>query len=33
VPSGVPASAVLEIRGGRADELGIKAGDTVEWPH
>jgi len=33
VPAGEPVAAVLEIRGGRAAELGIKAGDTVDWPH
>ncbi len=26
-----PTSAVFEIRGGRAAELGIEPGDTVEW--
>lgn len=31
VPSGEPVTAVLEIRGGRAAELGIKPGDRVEW--
>ena len=29
--SGEPVAAVLEIRGGRAAELGIKPGDRVEW--
>lgn len=31
VPSGEPVSAVLELRGGRAAELGIRQGDKVEW--
>jgi uncharacterized membrane protein (UPF0127 family) len=31
VPSGEPVSAVLELRGGRAAELGIGEGDTVSW--
>jgi uncharacterized membrane protein (UPF0127 family) len=33
VPSVEPVAAVLEIAGGRSAELGIKAGDTVEWQH
>lgn len=32
VPAPGPVSAVLEIAGGRSAELGITAGDTVEWP-
>jgi uncharacterized membrane protein (UPF0127 family) len=32
VPSGEPVSMVIEIRGGRATELGIKEGDTVNPP-
>ena len=31
IPSGVPVSGVLELRGGRAAELGIKEGDSVTW--
>ena len=31
VPGGEPVAAVLEIRGGRAAELGIREGDRVEW--
>ena len=33
VPSGEPIAAVLEIRGGRTAELGIREGDKVEWGH
>jgi uncharacterized membrane protein (UPF0127 family) len=32
VSSGEPVTAVLEIRGGRAAELGIGEGDRVSWP-
>ncbi|MBW0006658.1 MAG: DUF192 domain-containing protein [Sphingomonas sp.] len=31
LPSGEPIAAVLEIRSGRAAELGIREGDIVEW--
>ncbi len=33
VPGGGTTSAVLEIRSGRAKELGLKVGDRVEWKH
>jgi len=33
VPAGEPVAAVLEIRAGRAAELGIREGDRVEWEH
>ena len=31
VSSGEPVASVLELRGGRASELGIAEGDRVEW--
>jgi hypothetical protein len=33
LPAGEPVSAVLEIRGGRAAELGVREGDIVGWKH
>jgi uncharacterized membrane protein (UPF0127 family) len=33
LPAGEPIAAVLEIRGGRAAELGVKEGDVVSWSH
>jgi uncharacterized membrane protein (UPF0127 family) len=33
IDSGEPVSAVLEIAGGRAAELGISANDKVSWAH
>jgi len=31
VPAGEPVAAVLELAGGRSAELGIQAGDKVDW--
>jgi uncharacterized protein len=31
VSAGVPVAAVLELRGGRAGELGLREGDRVSW--
>ena len=31
VPAGEPIAAVLELRGGRSAELGIREGDRVDW--
>ncbi|WP_343806018.1 DUF192 domain-containing protein [Alteraurantiacibacter aestuarii] len=31
IPSDAPAAAVLELNAGRTAELGIEAGDTVQW--
>lgn len=33
IPSVEPCTGVIEINGGRADELGIKVGDTVIHPY
>jgi hypothetical protein len=33
LPAGEPVAGVLEIRSGRAAELGIKEGDVVSWKH
>ncbi len=33
VSAGVPVAGVLELRGGRAAELGIREGDRVNWGH
>jgi len=33
LPAGEPVAAVLEIRAGRAAELGIKEGDVASWIH
>ena len=31
IESGEPVNLVLEVRGGLAQQLGIRAGDTVKW--
>lgn len=31
ISAGIPVAAVVELRGGRAAELGIKQGDVVNW--
>lgn len=33
ISSGEPVAEVIEIRGGRAAELGIKEGDVASWTH
>lgn len=33
IAAGEPVAAVLELRAGRAGELGIGEGDRVEWSH
>ena len=33
LPAGEPIAAALEIRGGRAAELGVKEGDIATWSH
>jgi uncharacterized membrane protein (UPF0127 family) len=32
IPSGAPVKAVLEVNGGLTDELGVQAGDLVNYP-
>ncbi len=32
VPSGGPVEGLLELAGGRSTELGLKAGDQIDWP-